>query len=487
MSSALHRVALHRFALHRSVSTRRVFSIGLLLAALWAGPAGAEDEASPSAPVDAETKQAVIERITELLDEHYVFPDVAAACAESLRSDLESGTFDGAEDEKAFADALTEAIQKVSKDKHINVWLREPERVDVERQNPMRARAESTLRQKRANFGFEKVEKLDGNVGYVDLRYFAGHPQARETVVGAMAFLANVDALIFDMRKNGGGSPDMVRFISSYLFAEPTHLNSLYWRRGDRTDEFWTLENVPGKRLADVPVFVLTSKRTFSGAEEFSYNLRTRERGTLIGETTGGGANPGDTMNIDDRFAVFVPTGRAINPITGTNWEGVGVAPHIAVEADKAFDVALEKAQAAAEARRQELDAAAATRWTDFESGMEKAEQLVADGKSDAAGARIQETLRQALDRELITEADINQLGYHFLQGGQALLAIATFEANVAAFPESANVYDSLGEAQMETGRNEAAVANYRKSLQLDPENRNAVDMLQRLGVKAAP
>ena len=156
-----------------------------------------------------------------------------------------------------------------------------------------------------------------------------------------MNFLANADAIIFDMRQNGGGHPGLIQYICSYLFDAPTHLNSLYWRQGDRTEEFWTLDDVPGPKMPDVPVFVLTSSYTFSGAEEFSYNLQTRERATLVGETTGGGANPGGRMPVNQRFGIFIPTGRAINPITGTNWEGIGVVPDIAVDADEAYDTAL--------------------------------------------------------------------------------------------------------------------------------------------------
>ena len=131
-----------------------------------------------------------------------------------------------------------------------------------------------------------------GNVGYLDLRYFAAPWVAQPTATAAMAVLANADALIFDLRHNQGGMPGMVQFLCPYLFVERTHLNSLYFREGDRTDEFWT-HDVPGRRMPDVPVFVLTSAATFSAAEEFCYDLRTRERATLVGEQTRGGANPG--------------------------------------------------------------------------------------------------------------------------------------------------------------------------------------------------
>ena len=192
------------------------------------------------------------------------------------------------------------------------------------------------------NFGFEKIERLQGNIGYIDLRGFSDPEAGVETVAAAMNFIGNTDALIFDLRQNGGGSPEMVALICSYLFGEkPVHLNSLYWRKGDKTDEFWTKASVAGKRYGETKdVYVLTSNRTFSGAEEFSYNLKNLKRATIIGETTGGGAHPGGMYRINDHFGAFVPIGRAISPITKTNWEGTGVEPDVKVPKELALKTA---------------------------------------------------------------------------------------------------------------------------------------------------
>lgn len=156
-----------------------------------------------------------------------------------------------------------------------------------------------------------------------------------------MNFLANTSALIIDLRKNHGGEPALVALMCSYFFAaEPIHLNSLYWRATESTQQFWTLPYVPGKRYLNKPVYVLTSHETFSGAEEFTYNLQNLKRATIIGETTGGGAHPGDIYQLDAHFEIFIPTGRAINPISGTNWEGVGVLPDIETPQEEALNVA---------------------------------------------------------------------------------------------------------------------------------------------------
>ena len=195
------------------------------------------------------------------------------------------------------------------------------------------------------NFGFNEVKILDGNIGYLDLRLFHNPSYAGETAVAALSFLSNSDALIIDLRKNGGGHASMVQLISSYLFgAEPIHLNSFYWRKSDKEEQTWTLPYVPGKRFPNIPVYILTSNFTFSAAEEFSYNLKNLKRATLIGETTGGGAHPGSPQIATDRFEVWVPLGKAINPITKTYWEGSGVAPHIVEEQALALNTAYKEA-----------------------------------------------------------------------------------------------------------------------------------------------
>jgi retinol-binding protein 3 len=158
----------------------------------------------------------------------------------------------------------------------------------------------------------------------------------------ASNFLANSDALILDLRKNGGGAPSMVALVCSYLFpAEPVvHLNDLYMRPENSTHQWWTLPYVPGKRFVRKPVYVLTSKRTFSAAEECTYNLQKLDRAIIVGETTGGGAHPGGPQPIVDKFVIWVPMGRAINPVSKTNWEGTGVKPDIEVPAELALKTA---------------------------------------------------------------------------------------------------------------------------------------------------
>ena len=186
----------------------------------------------------------------------------------------------------------------------------------------------------------------DERAGLRDLPHRRGQRVAREALASAMRKVADTRALIIDLRRHRGGSPDTVAFASSYLFGDtPVHLNSIYRRTDDSTADFHTDPGVPGPRFGpDKPVFVLTGAPTFSAGEEFAYDLQTQKRATLIGETTGGGANPGAVHPLPLGLTIFVSNGRAINPVTGTNWEGVGVKPEIAVPVAEAFAVAYRKA-----------------------------------------------------------------------------------------------------------------------------------------------
>jgi len=290
----------------------------------------------------------VIDSIGDRLNRNYVFPKVAKAMSDKLKENEKKGAYKSITDPIQFANKLTEDLQAVSKDLHLRVSFN-PEGI-AERDRTV-SPADSTRymdnyirRLQRDNFGFKQVEILDGNIGYLDLRSFSDTQFASETATAAMNFLSNTDAIIIDLRANGGGSPQMIQLISSYLFEGRVHLNSFYMRPTDDTLQTWTLPYVPGKRNTNADVYVLTSGSTFSAAEEFSYNLKNLERATLIGETTGGGAHPGGNQRVNDRFMIWLPTGRAISPITNTNWEGTGVVPHINVPAADALETAKLKA-----------------------------------------------------------------------------------------------------------------------------------------------
>jgi len=325
----------------KSAASKTILRLAILFVFTFtlANVASAQPE-QPDLTIDAATRTQVIDTMLKRLNDAYVFPEVAKKMEQSIRERVDKKEFDQITSAKEFAQKLTNDLQAISNDKHLRVRYsyqplpeRGPQREPTAEEREQRRRELTWM-----NHGFAKVERLPGNIGYLEFFNFMDEVLGADTVAAAMNFINGTDALIIDMRNNGGGNPAMVALVCSYLFSpEPVHLNDLYWREGNRTEEFWTKKEVAGKRYLNKDVYVLTSKRTFSGAEEFTYNLKNLKRATIVGETTGGGAHPGGGFRINEHFGMFVPMGRAINPITKSNWEGTGVTPDVSVPADQAL------------------------------------------------------------------------------------------------------------------------------------------------------
>jgi hypothetical protein len=411
-------------------------------------------------------KEAAIQKLSQLMNDYYVFPEVAQQTEAHLMKQWKAGHFDAFEDDEAFAAALTASVQSINQDKHMRIRVNPPYVAPPNSPERMiEERLDRIERSRRGTYGFSNVKILEGNVGYLDLRGFAGLENAQATADAAMKLLARTDAIIFDLSKNGGGSPRMVQYLCSYFFDQKTHLNSLYWREGDVTEEFWTLEEVGGAKMPEVPLFIITSERTFSAAEEFSYNMQTQQRATLVGQTTGGGANPGGTQQINENLSVFIPNGTAINPITHTNWEGVGVVPEVKTSVEEALDKAQELAQEAAEAYRAQTNEQYRKLFINLNSQLDQ----YTDGKSDEA---ILQNLKACQAANLFEEGDINMLGYEYLmEHEKPQIAQAIFRANTILYPNSANVFDSYAEALMMNGDLAASLKNYQRAVEIATAN----------------
>jgi len=294
------------------------------------------------ATLDAAERHRVIVGAIVTLKEHYIFPDMARKMAGALLAHEKSGDDDAATDGRAFAALLTRQMREVNPDKHLEL---------VYSQDPLPQRigepsAEGLARYREAmkeqNCTFEKVKVLPRNIGYLKLNSFPDPSVCRQIATAAMASLNHADAIIFDLRDNRGGEPEMVAVMAAYLFDHPE-----YWYnpRENTTQQSWTHSPVPGNKLADKPVYILTSARTFSGAEQFCYDLKMLKRATLIGETTGGGAHAGVFHRIDEHFGVGIPEVNPINPYSNTDWAETGVEPDIKVKAADALETAVKLAQ----------------------------------------------------------------------------------------------------------------------------------------------
>lgn len=290
----------------------------------------------------------LIDRLAALVAEHYVFPEVGAEVAARLTKASAAGQYDALTEPEALGARVTADLQEGNQDLHLRLKYHQDEVVDET--DPVAEELDRSRRSEAAAGGMARVERLEGNVGLLEIRPLLFGPEhAGPAASAAMSLLSATDALLIDLRRCLGGSPDMVTFLCSHLFdGEPVHLNDLVTPADGTVRQFWTVPHLPGPRFGgSKPIWVLTSSTTFSGGEEFAYDLQQLGRAVVVGERTGGGAHPRDGFKLHTHLEATIPVQRAVNPISGTNWEGVGVVPDIEVAADSAFDEAYRRALAA--------------------------------------------------------------------------------------------------------------------------------------------
>ena len=309
-----------------------------LMAALLVSASAAAQEGTRLRPAE---RAAILEEIADTVNE--AFYDEARAA--QIAADLRAADFSAIATHEAFAEALTARLHE--EDRHFAVRYLGPREVARMLEDHERERADEGgdpfAAARRGNFGFEEVSILPGNIGYIKFDQFAPAGVAGDTARAALDFVAHTDAIIFDMRENTGGDPSMVQFMISHFLhpAESIAINTFVSRQTEYPQQLNSLNYHPSGHRPDVPVYVLTSGGTGSAGEAFPYHLQALERATIVGEVTYGAGNPGDTFFLDAGYAIFISTGSARNPITGTNWEGVGVQPDIETPAPAALDTAL--------------------------------------------------------------------------------------------------------------------------------------------------
>ncbi|RZJ81798.1 MAG: tetratricopeptide repeat protein [Flavobacterium sp.] len=409
------------------------FKIMLLMLVINSQAVVAQDKKNE---LPVKEKNAVVSSIKTHLEEAYIDLDLAKKMIIEL--DKNSKKYDTITNPDEFSKTLTEDLQLVSKDLHLKVRY-EPKRIAQEKRvvsEEMKIEAEKKTAKQMAeiNYGFTEAKILDGNIGYLNLRLFADIKYAEETATATMNFLSNTNAIIIDLRTNGGGVPDMMQLLSSYFFDEtPVLLSDFYERKTDTKTQLYSLAKVAGKRSTSKPLYILTSKQTFSAAEAFAYTLKHLGKATVVGEITAGGANRTKRINLNDEFTISVPYIQAIHPVTKTNWEGKGVLPDIKTNEKTALVNAY-------------LDA-------------------------------INKTTKG--NKNIL----LNKIGYAFLKEKSVENAIVVFEENARLFPANANTWDSLGEAYFINHDKENALKAYKKALALDPNSESAKAMIQKLEI----
>ena len=399
----------------------------------------------------------LVKQVQKLLEENYIFLDKAEAINKHLDDLIVKEVFEN-KTLTELANVLTQEMHSVVNDKHLmaspprqqqQVEVSEPEISD----NLSRYRA-PILR------GFNILEN---NIGYVDLGYFGGSPEYFSKIDLIMQELIIADAIIVDMRKSLGGSPKGVQYLCSYFFEKDLLLNTIYSRFNDQTLNLRTIE-VKGKKRPNVPVYILTSSNTFSAAEDFPYTMQSLKRAKIIGEITRGGAHPTRYFPVANGFGMSIPVARSINPITKTNWEGIGVIPDLKIDADYALEKAIELAKIKAIEYKNSLFVELKTAFSSLENS-----------KSDIKETQdsIFKILKQLHEIKIVNEFEINAMGYSYLQADKANVALSIFKSNTLIFTNSANTYDSYAEALGVVNQNELAIKNYRKAIAVATEEKD--------------
>jgi hypothetical protein len=319
------------------ITLTRTLAAGLLAIATLL-PAS---HAQSTAPLDNAARVAVVAKAADALRNRYIFVDVGETAAAKLEAQLAAGAYASLDQPRAFAEKLTADLYEVAKDKHLRIMAPGPGPAAPGGGAPPPPPPKS-------EGGIVRADRLPGNIGYIEVSGFPAPAAFRPPTEKAMAAVGDTKALIIDIRRNGGGSPESVAFLVSFFLdpAKPPMKINDFTNRTPNTKDFTTraqMSVATPTSYRGKPVYVLTSARTFSGGEEFAYDVQAFKLGTLVGETTGGGANPGGVSQVGSGLGIFLPNGRPINPVTGTNWEGVGVIPEIKTPVADALKVALEK------------------------------------------------------------------------------------------------------------------------------------------------
>lgn len=388
--------------------------IGTRIAAAPPAVPGSPMSCPAAAPFDAAVRTDVVNQLATALRDRYVFPDVGEQAAARITAALAAGAYDSL-DPASFAARLQADVAAIAHDKHLNIgWQGGPP-------PPGAGPPPGSGPPPRAEAGVVRADRLAGNIGYIEVVGFPPPQAFKPALDRAMAGLAGSNALIIDVRRNGGGSPEAVAYLVSYLLAadQRVHINDIVGRTPGTTDftRMSSYSEPTPVSFAGVPVYVLTSSRTFSGGEEFAYDVKALGRATLVGELTGGGANPTGGVPLGNGFMAAIPFGRAENPVTGTNWEGHGVDPDVAVPATDALKVALERlgAESAADiaaASREQVFAPRSVPTAGTEAALRSFVAGLASGSPDydTLSPQFAEVVRQQMPRTKDLFASLGEL-----------------------------------------------------------------------------
>jgi tetratricopeptide (TPR) repeat protein len=426
-------------------------------------------------------KEEIVEEISQLLEDNYVYPDLGEKYGEEFIEMFESGAFDTITDAKVFGESVTAALNKISNDKHIRFRLIEASDLGESKEGSLHHPVRYFRLGQTENLGFFRLDWIEGEVGYLNFRRFYSPTVAKEMLLCAIKFLSRANAIIIDLRENHGGSADMIPLLISYFLEHPTQLSGTYFRQDDITIEIWTLEKVETERLLNVPLFLVIGKNTFSAAESFAYDLQVLKRATLVGDSTKGGAHSVDLFQIGEHFEIYISTARAVNPVTKSNWEGTGVIPDVYVPDEAALDTAIVIAKKAAQEYGKLKDEKLMEFVREMQIQLDNADSLYKIGNDKLAESKLDAAFQTGLKANLMSEFFIQVLVYHYSSEKSDKILIGILKRRIDLFPDSYRAYQSLGWAYFRQGEEQLAIQNFEKVLELDRNNSFATEMLKKL------
>ncbi len=319
--------------------------VGSGLLAAWSMLLVSQVSFGESRSFDVAEQQKVIRAAADLIEARYVDAQKAREISKALRRSVERRK--GALDGEAFAAEFTTLLRSVSGDGHLGLSYSDDPIPEEQGEAAFSAAEMTRWYGPQLNHGIEKIERLPDNIMLLDLRVFPPPAMAGDVFAAAMTVVAQGDALIIDLRRNGGGA-ETVNLLTGYLLEGGSPLSGSYDRPTDKRTYATSPAWVPGRRFgSSKPLYILTSRKTFSAAEALAYDLQALKRAVIVGEVTGGGAHPFEYRRVHPHFAVDLPEARSVSPVTGSNWQDVGVRPDVPVPAEGALDKALELARAA--------------------------------------------------------------------------------------------------------------------------------------------
>ena len=399
----------------------------------------------------------MVNRAADSLKHYYVDLKMGEKIGEYLKAQLKSGVFNNLSQPDSLAKRMTRELRSVNGDLHLYV-LHKPK--DDTSKNKAKVEKRKSL-----NYGIVELKILEENIGYIKVKSFSNwdyYHETRSMITSAMKFLEDTNTIIFDVRDNGGGVPQLVAFMISYLYPpQRVHLAQYTHRYNNSGYGLYTEENIPGKRLPNIPVFVLVNEKSGSAAEEFAYFLKHRKRATIVGKTTMGAGYGTMWHRLNDEFIISISSEEDINPITGTNFEKVGVIPHVKTKEHQTLPKAIELAKETAKNYKR------------VKQDLHKQLLLEYENISSITEiAKIEDIVLKCQEEALINLNDINGLGYQFLQNNSKI-SEAVFRINTQLYPSYSNAYDSYGDALTMNNKLIEAQKNYKKAIELGEMERS--------------